>query len=94
MGLKGRLRRIERDARGESIAVEQKDGGVAYFPRAALGEAFLSNCEALEARANGEEPPEPHPLSLALMNAAQRESWHEAFFDQFEAAGPVEDLSE
>lgn len=95
MGLRDRLRRLRREAKGEQIAIPQADGTVARFPTSALEEAFLSNCDALEARANGEEPPEPHPLCRALMNAAHRdESWHETFFDQFEAVGPVEDLSE
>ena len=94
MGIRDRLRRLRREARGELIEIPQADGTVARLPASALKEAFLSNCDALEARANGEEPPEPHPLCRALMNAAHRESWHETFFDQFEAVGPVEDLSE
>ena len=94
MSLRRSLRRLERAYQGGMMLIEQKDGSVARFPKSALKAAFLSNCDALAARADGEDPPEPHPLCRALQNASVRESWHETFYDQFEDTGPVEDLSE
>ncbi len=88
------LRRMERIAKGELIAIPQQDGSTAYFSQEDLKEAFLRNMDFLHARADGEEPPEPHPLQLALKNAAMRQPWHETYFDMMEASGPVEDLSE
>ena len=77
-----------------TISIVQRDGSVARFPREALVTAFLANMDALRARAEGEELPEPHPLHVALKNAAVRETWHDTFFDMFEDTGPVDDLSE
>jgi hypothetical protein len=94
VGVKGRLRKLGRALEGEMIAIRQRDGSVARFPREALVTAFLANMDALRARANGEELPEPHPLHVALKNAATREIWHDTFFDMFEDPRPVEDLSE
>jgi 1,2-phenylacetyl-CoA epoxidase catalytic subunit len=92
--IKGRLRRLERAAEGEMVVIFQQDGSIARFPQSALKEAFLRNMDFLHARANGEEPPEPHPLQVALQNAAYREPWHDTYFDMIEVTGPVEDLSE
>jgi len=94
MGLKDRLHRIERNLGGETITIPQKNGGIARFPREALEEAFLRNMDFLHARADGEEPPDPHPLQLALQNARHREPRHDTFIDLIEDTGPVEDLSE
>ncbi len=88
------IERLERESRGEIIEIPQRDGTVARFPQSALRDAFLANKSALEARADGKEPPEPHPLSLALMNASRPETWHPTFYDQFTDTGPVPDLSE
>jgi len=76
------------------ITIPQKDGSIARFPQSALEEAYLTNMDFLHARADGEEPPEPHPLQLALQNARHRELWHDTFTDLIEDTGPVEDLSE
>ena len=94
MGIKDQLRRLERACRAELITIPQTDGTSKRFPPSALEEAFLRNVAFLSARANGETPPEPHPLRLALQNAARREDWHDTFFDMLEDDGPVEDLSE
>ncbi len=89
------MKRLEHAADEELITVLLRDGTVERFPSSALEEAFLRNVDFLRARANGEPLPEPHPLQLALQNAARREPWHEALFDMLEAGGgPVEDLSE
>ncbi len=95
MRLRGRLRKLERAYQDELITIPQTDGSVKRFPQSALREAFIRNCDILRARADGEPLPEPHPLQLALQNAARREPWHESFYDMLEAGGgPVEDLSE
>ncbi len=94
MGLKAKLGKLERAAREEMIIIPQTDGTEARFPPSALPGAFLRNCDILRARANGEPPPEPHPLSLAIQSAADREKWHGSFFDLLEDIGEVEDLSE
>jgi hypothetical protein len=44
-------------------------------------------------RLRGEDVP-PHPLSVAIQNAAYREPWHDSFFDYMEVSEDLEDLSE
>ena len=88
------LRSLERSSRGEMRSIRLLDGSIYYFTPEDLKEAFLRNMAFLHARAEGEEPPEPHPLQLALKNAAKREPWHETYFDMLEVTGPVPDLSE
>ncbi len=75
-------------------SIRLKDGSTYYFTQADLWAAFERNCAFLHARADGKEPPEPHPLQLALQQAAYREPWHESMFDLMEDDGPVPDLSE
>jgi transcriptional regulator with XRE-family HTH domain len=41
MGLRGRLKRLEHDARKEMVEIPQRDGTVKRFPRSARMEAFL-----------------------------------------------------
>ncbi len=94
MALRRWLRKVERAARGDLYSIRQKDGTVYYFGQEDLKEAFLRNCTFLRARANGEEPPEPHPLQIALVNAAHQEIWHGTYVDLMDDSGPVEDLSE
>ena len=94
MSLRRSLHRLERAYQGGMITTPLKDGTVARFPRTALREAYLSNMDALRARADGDDPPEPHPLCRALQNAVHCEPWHETFFDMFEDTGAVPDLSE
>lgn len=95
MGIRDRLRRLKREIeRGNTIVVEQQGGIAKRFPTLALEEAFLRNFEFLDACADGDEPQEPTPLQLALMNAAHREPWHGTFIDLIEGPGPVPDLSE
>ncbi len=94
MGLRARLRRLQRAQRGDMISIELQDGTVRRFPRSALEEALVRNFEFLDAAAEGRELSEPTEFQLALMNAAHREVWHESFVDFIEHPGPVEDLSE
>ena len=87
--LRHHLKYIERQTRGEMVVIPQADGGVAKFPASALEEAFLRNMDRLR----GEDVP-PHPLSVAIQNAAQREPWHDTFYDYTEVSEDLEDLSE
>jgi hypothetical protein len=94
MSLRRWLGRLEHSSRGQMSSIRLLDGSIYYFTQEDLKEAFLRNMAFPHAWAEGEEPPEPHPLQLALQNAAQRQPWHETYFDMLEVTGPVEDLSE
>jgi hypothetical protein len=60
VGLRGRLRRLEKEAEGEMVFVPQKDGTAKRFPQSALQEAFMTNIKRLR----GEDVPH-HPLGVA-----------------------------
>jgi hypothetical protein len=60
VGLRDRLRRLEREAEGEVVFVPQKDGTVKRFPQSALQESFTTNMKRLR----GEDVPH-HPLGVA-----------------------------
>ena len=95
MGLKGRLTRLERDARKELIEIPQRDGTVRRFPRSASMEAFLYLVDAAVGRSPRTEEPE---IFGALRNAREpAQKWMGTFyFDPADipAAEPVPDLSE
>jgi hypothetical protein len=92
MGLRGRLARLEREARGEMIEVPQRDGTVRRFPQSAGKAAFTNLMERMGA---GVDAPPEHPLVEAARNSSDPE-WSESFY----AGGgegftdPIEDLSE
>jgi hypothetical protein len=93
MRLRSWVKRLERGARKEMIAIPQTDGTVARFPKSAAKDAYLNATLRLGA---GEDAPEPHPLLLAAANSTV-DWWRESVF----ASGadeawtdPVEDLSE
>ena len=83
------LKNLDRQTRGKEIRIVQKDGTTARFPESALQDAYLRNMDRLRG-----VDVEPHPLSLAIKNAAQREIWHDSFFDYMEVNEDLEDLSE
>ncbi len=89
MGLRDKLKRLERAAEGEMVVIPQADGTTARFPTSAFEEAFLRNMDRLR----GEDVP-PHPLSVAIHNAERREQWHDTFYDMVEVNQDLEDLSE
>ena len=60
MSLKRWIRRLEREAEEEMVAIPQPDGTVKRFPQSDLMEAFLSSVD----RATGKDVPY-HPLSVA-----------------------------
>ena len=90
MGLKDRLRRLEKEAEGEMVLVPQKDGTVRRFPQRALQESFVTNMKRLR----GEDVP-PHPLGVAAAGSPDPE-WSRSFYSASwtDIVVPVEDLSE
>ena len=90
MGLKDRLRRLEREAEGEMVFVPQKDGTVKRFPQSALQESFMVNMQRLR----GEDVP-PHPLGVAAAESPDPE-WSGSLYSAAWAdiVASVEDLSE
>ncbi len=96
MGLSGRLKRLERDARKEMIEIPQRDGTVKRFPRSALMGAFLYLVDVEVGRVTSTEEPE---IFEALRSAREpAENWMGTFY--FDPAGipactePVPDLYE
>jgi hypothetical protein len=88
MGLKDKLRRLERDNKGLLVSIPQLDGSLLKFPQSALEEAFLTEC----ARLKGEDLP-VHPATLACKNSSDP-TWRNSGFAEMTSAGDVEDLSE
>ena len=90
MTLRGRLRRLEREAEGEMVLVPQKDGTAKRFPQRALQESFVTNMKRLR----GEDVP-PHPLGVAAAESPDHE-WSRSLYSAawVEIVAPVEDLSE
>jgi hypothetical protein len=92
VGLRGRLRRLQKAAEREMIEVPQKDGTIKRFPQSAAKDAFMNVVDRLGA---GDDAPPEHPLVTAARNSSDPE-WSQSFY----AAGgegwtdPVEDLSE
>ena len=82
MGLRGRVKRLEREAREEMIEVSQHDGTVKRFPASA-------GMEALLALIDGQD----HPLAQAVRNSPDPE-WQRTFYNAFPMPDDVEDLSE
>ena len=90
MGLKDRLKRLEKEAEGEVVFIPQKDGTVKRFPQSALQESFLVNMQRLK----GEDVPH-HPLGVAAAESPDPE-WSRSLYSAAwtEIVAPVEDLSE
>jgi hypothetical protein len=95
MGLRGRLKRLERDTRKEMVEIPQRDGMVKRFPQSALMEAFLY---LVEVAVGGASLPKEPEIFGALRNAREpAQKWMRSFyFDPADvpAAEPVPDLSE
>ncbi len=95
MGLRGRLNKLERDARKEMIEIPQRDGTVKRFPQSSLMEAFLYLVEVAVGGASQTKEPE---IFGALRNARDpAQKWMGSFyFDPADnsATEPVPDLSE
>jgi hypothetical protein len=90
MGLRDRLRRLEREAEGDTVLVPRVDGTTKRFPHGALRESFLTNMKRLR----GEDVP-PHPLGVAAAESPNP-GWSRSIYSAAwtETVAPVEDLSE
>jgi hypothetical protein len=90
VGLRDRLRRLEREAEGDMVFVPQKDGTVKRLPQSALQESFVTNMKRLR----GEDVPR-HPLGVAAAESPDPE-WSRSFYSAAwtDIVAPVEDLSE
>ena len=90
MGLKDRLRRLERESEGEVVFVPEKDGTVKRFPQSALQGSFVTNMKRLR----GEDVPH-HPLGVAAAESPDPE-WSRSLYSAAwtEIVAPVEDFSE
>ncbi len=73
MGLRDKLRKLEREAEGEAIVIPQKDGTVARFPREAYVECLLHEMDRGGRQEAGEDPGPAHPLVEALRGAENLE---------------------
>ena len=95
MGLRGRLKRLEREARKEMVEIPQRNGMVKLFPQSALWEAFLYLVKV----AGGEAPQTEEPEIFGALRDAREpaQKWMGSFyFDpaEYPAVEPVPDLSE
>jgi hypothetical protein len=92
MGLRGRLRKLERDAEEEMFIIPQRDGTVERFPKSEGVEALLNLFDRLGA---GEDAPPEHPLLKAARNSSDHE-WTRTIFAMTDEGwtDPVENLSE
>lgn len=94
MGLRDRLRRLQKRAEGPIVTIPQRDGTVKRFPQRQLAEAFMSNANRLKASVNGEPVPDEHPVVVAAANSSDP-AWRDSFFGEMDLElGEVEDLSE
>ncbi len=69
MGLRDKLRRLQRVADENLITFELEDGTVARFPEEAYTECFLHEYDRGSKHINGEDPGPAHPLIEALRKA-------------------------
>ena len=93
MGIRDKLKRLERLAEGEMVVIPQQDGTVAKFPQSGLRDAMANLFDRLGA---GEDAPPEHPLIEAARNSSDPQ-WRGSFYaieDPEEWTKPIEDLSE
>jgi hypothetical protein len=100
VGLRDRLRRLQRVHEKQMIAIPQLDGSVKRFPESALADAFSNSMERLGA---GEDAPPEHPLLEAARNSSDPK-WAQSVYTSNTVVyrdgsvgawtEPVEDLSE
>ena len=93
MGIRAKIKRLERLAEGEMVTVPQQDGTVAKFPQSALRDAMANLFDRLGA---GKDAPPEHPLIEAARNSSDP-NWTSSFFavnDPRDWTEPIDDLSE
>jgi hypothetical protein len=74
MGLRDKLRRLERVADENLITFELEDGKWARFPEEAYAECFLHEYDRGGRHIRGEDPGPAHPLVEALRKAKDLEA--------------------
>lgn len=67
MGLRDKLRKLERAAQEEMIAIPQTDGTVKRFPQSAGMDAFMN---LMDRSGAGEDAPPEHPMIEAARNSS------------------------
>ena len=89
MGLKDRLRQLERKSEGEMVLIPQPGGGVARFPKVDVADAYVVALDRSIGRSS-----EDHPLCQAARHSPDPE-WSGSIFAGPEVVpAPPEDLSE
>jgi hypothetical protein len=73
MGLRDKVRRLERPAEQDLITCALEDGAVAHFTEQAYKECFLHEFERLRRHTDGEDPGPAHPMVEALRKAKHLE---------------------
>ena len=74
MGLRRWVKRLEKEAEGETVAVPQKDGKARRFPKSALQESFMTNIRRLRG-----EDVSHHPLGVAAAQSPDPE-WSRSLY--------------
>ncbi len=87
--MRGRVRRLERLAEGNTVTILQPDGPPARFPESALRDAYVNAFR----RGCGEDL-EEHPLSSAARNSPDPQWRGSVVAGPEEVPDHVEDLSE
>lgn len=91
MGLRDKLKRLERARRKEMISIPQRDGTIARFPQSDVKDAYKNLMDRLGA---GADAPEEHPLLTAARNSSDP-AWSGSTYSVDEGwTDHVEDLSE
>jgi hypothetical protein len=91
--VRSRIKRLEREARGELIEIRQMDGTVARFPLSEVKEAYINWFDRLGA---GDDAPPEHPMLVAVRNSPDP-YWSEGIYavnDSDAHTRPIPDLSE
>ncbi len=89
MGLRDKLKRLERAAEGEMVTIPQEDGSVKKFPPSDLELAFINECRRLRG-----ENLEVHPLTTAARHSSEAK-WRDSALAEMHVVGEeIEDLSE
>jgi hypothetical protein len=69
MGLKDKIRRLQKIADADFLTVELRNGTTARFPSDELPRAFLNLMNRMKAAHLGASPPPPHSFIEAVLNA-------------------------
>jgi hypothetical protein len=71
MGLRDKLRRLQKIAAADFVTVELRDGTTVRFPSDERPKAFLNLMARMKAAHLGTLPPPPHPFIEAVLNATE-----------------------